>query len=113
MAVFAFFIPEDARKSILRKLKFSPIHWPNHDGSRRPRAQARQSRQERRGGHLRGIRERYGRYCAPVFNRAGEIAAACVIAGPIERMRSERERYVEAVKTTTAEISAALGWATT
>jgi len=51
-----------------------------------------------------------GAIAAPVFNRAGEVAAACVIAGPIERMRSKRDRYVEAAKTTAADISVALGW---
>lgn len=47
---------------------------------------------------------------APIRNAAGEVRAACSMAGPSERMNADLERHKATVKATALAISAALGW---
>jgi len=47
---------------------------------------------------------------APIFGREGGPVAACSLAGPTDRILAQRERIVQAVKSTASSISQALGY---
>jgi IclR family acetate operon transcriptional repressor len=109
MAVFAF-LPEETRNALLRKLELAP--YTAHTTTDRAVLQRRLVKVAKSGIAitLAEFVKDAGAIAAPVFNRSGEIAAACVLAGPIDRMRHERDRYAATVKATASDISMALGW---
>lgn len=47
---------------------------------------------------------------APIRSADGQVRAACALAGPVDRMRSQLEKNIAAVKATALAISATLGW---
>lgn len=109
MAVFAF-LPAATRTRLLRKVKLSP--FTQHTSTDRA-ALARRLAQVARTGVAVTIEEFVegaGAIAAPVYDHEGVVAAACTLAGPTERMRASRERYIEAVKASALAISGALGW---
>ena len=109
MAVFAFLAPP-ARDALLLKLKLT--HFTEHTDTDRAVIGRRLARVAKAGVAitLEEFVDGAGAIAAPVYNRAGEVAAACSLAGPADRLRAERDRYVDAVKASAFAISAALGW---
>lgn len=109
MAVFAF-LPVATRTRLLRKVKLAT--FTQHTSTDRA-VLARRLSQVAKSGVAVTIEEFVegaGAIAAPVYDRAGMVTAACTLAGPTERMRASRERYIEAVKASALAISGALGW---
>ena len=109
MAIFAFLAPP-ARDALLRRLKLT--HFTARTETDRAVIARRLARVAKAGVAitLEEFAHGAGAIAAPVYNRAGEVAAACSVAGPTERLRAERDRYVDAVKASALAISVALGW---
>lgn len=109
MAILAFLAPP-ARDALLRKLKLT--HFTAHTDTDRAVIARRLVRVAKAGVAitLEEFVDGAGAIAAPVYNRAGEVVAACSVAGPAERLRAERDRNVHSVKASALAISAALGW---
>lgn len=109
MAVLAF-LPDELRTSLLRKTHLGA--YTEHTDTDRTVLERRLRRIVKAGVAVtfEEFAMGAGAIAAPIFNRRGEVAGACTLAGPIDRMRAKCDRYAEAVKTTAFGISAALGW---
>ncbi|MCC7487706.1 MAG: IclR family transcriptional regulator [Burkholderiales bacterium] len=110
MAVFAF-LPAPLRTRLLRRVKLAP--FTAHTSTDRALLARRLSQVARAGVAvtIEEFVEGAGAIAAPVYDDAGMVTAACALAGPTERMRASRDRYIEAVKASALAISGALGWA--
>ena len=109
MALFAF-LPEKEREAMLTRLTLD-VHTP-HTMTDRAALKRRLLRVAKEGVAItfEEFVKGAGAIASPIFGGNGQVTATCGLAGPIERMRRNRDRYVAAVKRTAHDLSVALGY---
>lgn len=109
LAVFAF-LPPASRDELLRTLRLRKFTGRT---SVSQTAIKRRLSQVRKDGVIVTLEEYVqgaGGVAAPIFDRNDNVVGALSVAGPADRMRARLNPFIDAVKSSSLAISAALGW---
>lgn len=107
---FLAFLPEELRKDILHNVELKPI--TNHTVTSLDELEEQLKVFKKNGYSIDDEENEEGLYClaAPIYDNEGKITAAISVAGPKQRMLTQKEEIAQQVMKTALNISRGIGY---